>query len=594
MKTIVAKDLFIEAMRMAPDARAAWLAGLSEETRSSLQRLLEADALLDPRQEAGSSEERYQRASSLVAESSIVTPAPETNAVSPQQAVAATELPTHIGKYRIISKLGEGAQGTVYRAVHPTLTRDVAIKLSRSPSDPSQKAGLQAEAEVLCQLSHPNLAHVYDLDFEHGCPFLVMEYIPGQSLEQLATAGRLTAFQSVEIVRKLCLALEHVHSKGVIHQDLKPENVVVDDRLEPKVIDFGLANLRTAWAESDSLLVGGTLAYMSAEQAAGFHLPEDPPGLTPPQIDHRADIFALGAILYRLFTGKRLYEAASRDEGIRTARACRWNEGLLKEAGPSQKVIAVCRKAIAQDPATRFARCGEMAIALRETQPRAISSRFAAVATAVAMGVLWILLNYFGPGKPSNATTASLPLTPDVKITHYGVEGEISRFAKELGSADRQPRERDDIRFKANLPKPQYCMLVALNTDGTPQLCYPNNPAQPADTPIAELSFPEVTDEVFSLTDGVGQQAFLLLRSDARLPSYDQWIARMGNLQWPGEYESGIWKFDRGGISVEVGQVRGVIGKQKGCKQFRAICEQIESQSPSIQVYGVSFPVAPD
>ena len=235
-----------------------------------------------------------------------------------------------------------------------------------------------------------------------------------------------------------------------------------------------------------------------------------------------------------------------------------------------------------------------MAIALRETQPRAISSRFAAVATAVAMGVLWILLNYFGPGKPSNATIASLPVTPDVKITHYGVEGEISRFAKELGSADRQPRERDDIRFKANLPKPQYCMLVALNTDGKPQLCYPSNPAQPASTPIVELNFPEVKKEVFTLSDGAGQQAFLLLRSDARLPSYNQWIAGMGSLQWPGGNESGMWEFNRGQVSDTDGKLRGSIGKQKGCEQFRTICEQIESQSPNIQVYGVSFPVAPD
>jgi serine/threonine protein kinase len=593
MKTIVAKDLFIEAMQMAPEARAAWLAGLSEDTRSSLQRLLEVDAMLDPKQEAGSAEERYQRASSLVAESSIANPAPGTNAVSPKQAVAATGLPTHIGKYRIISKLGEGAQGIVYRAVHPTLNRDVAIKFSRVPSDQSQTAGLQAEAQVLCQLSHPNLAHVYDLDFEQGCPFLVMEYIPGQSLEQLATAGRLTAAQSVEIVRKLCMALEHVHSRGVVHQDLKPENVVVDDRLEPKVIDFGLAHLRTAWAESDSMLAGGTLAYMSPEQAAGFHLPEDPHGSKAPQIDHRADIFALGAILYRLLTGRRLYEATSRDEGIRTARACQWSEGLLTEAGHPQKVNAVCRRAISKNPAARFATCGELATDLRETQPRKISSRNAAVATAVVMGVLWVLLNYFGPS-PSNATTASLLVTPDVRITHYGVEGEIAKFAESLGAGDRQPRESDDIRFKANLPKPQYCMLVALNTDGKLQLCYPSNPAQPADSPIAELNFPEKPGNVFSLTDGAGQQAFLLLRSDERLPSYDQWSAHMDSIQWPGENESGMWKFERGAISGEVGQVRGEIGKQKGCKQFRAICEQIESQSPNVQVYGVSFPVAPN
>ena len=190
----------------------------------------------------------------------------------------------------------------------------------------------------------------------------------------------------------------------------------------------------------------------------------------------------------------------------------------------------------------------------------------------------------------------TIPASPplEVKITHYGVEGELAKFAAVLGAGPRLPRERDDIRFEASLAKPQYCMLVALNTDGKQQLCYPDYPTESADTPISELSFPHETDDVFSLTDGAGQQAFLLLRSDERLPSYEQWIAGLQKLQWPGDSESGIWTFDRGRIFGELGEVRGQIGKQKGRTQFRVICQQIETQSPNIQVYGVSFPVAPD
>jgi len=376
MKTIVAKDLFVEAMRKAPEERAAWIEGLSEDSQLELRKLLEADVLLNPQQEAATEEARFLRASSLVAGSSVsslppVTPRPPgTHAVTARQAAAATGIPAQIGKYRIISKLGQGAQGAVYRGVHPTLNRDVAIKLSLVPLEPGQREGLQAEADVLCHLSHPNLAQVYDLDFENGCPFLVMEHIPGQSLEQLAASGRLTAAQSIEIVRKLCVALDYVHSKGVIHQDLKPENIIIDERMEPRIIDFGLAHLRTAWAESDSQLVGGTLAYMSPEQAAGFRLPEDPLNMVAPKIDHRADIFALGAILYRLLTGRRLYDVASRDEGIRAARECVWDSELFCQDSRLNWAGPVCVRALEKDLNARFSSCTDFAAAITKSIPK--------------------------------------------------------------------------------------------------------------------------------------------------------------------------------------------------------------------------------
>jgi serine/threonine protein kinase len=614
MNTLLTRDLFIEALQQPEQDRDMWLANLSQDSREALQPLLEADS--SQPDDGGSAEDRYLRASSLVGEADEVQSIPRTDRMPVEQAQRAAEMPLAIGKYRIVSQLGSGAQGSVYRAVHPALNRDVAIKLSHVVSDSASRAALQSEADVLCQLSHPGLATVYDFDFDSGRPFLVMEYVSGQSLEQLAVSGRLTRDQSIDIVIKLCEAMEHAHQHGVIHQDLKPENIVVDDRLQPKVIDFGLANHRNAWTSTDSPFTGGTLAYMSPEQAAAFALPDDPIDVRRPEVDHRTDIFAIGAILYRLLTGKRLYEANARDDGIRAARACRADLDALERCGVGEHVARICRQALSTDKADRPNHCRTVAAALREGHNAAAASRFARVAVAVMAVILTVFVAQFAPDfagrreqqsadgsspvvdteeqTPGTTASSPRPLLESVTLQHWRqldvpekqANGDwILYAAPEDFSGEWPITEFDLIRFQLEYLHDTHSALLTIPPAG--EVLFEVAPVHSAGTNreaiIAEL--PE--GQVLTLDYGTGQHTFVVLYSEHPLPSETELLERVPSLNQRVSHDSGIRQYEKGRIR---GATRSP-GSLPGSNNLAKLCDEIENACPDVRVYAVTFPV---
>jgi predicted Ser/Thr protein kinase len=201
-------------------------------------------------------------------------------------------------RYRIVSLLGKGGMGEVYRADDLSVGQQVALKLlpASLARDPEALHRFRNEVRVARQVSHPNVCRVYDLGESDGGYFLSMEYVDGEDLASLLRRiGRLPVDKALEIARKLCAGLAAAHEKGVLHRDLKPANIMLDGRGQVLLTDFGLAGLATEITGAD--VRSGTPAYMAPEQLAGK------------EVSVRSDIYALGLVLYEIWTGKRAFEA---------------------------------------------------------------------------------------------------------------------------------------------------------------------------------------------------------------------------------------------------------------------------------------------
>ena len=201
-------------------------------------------------------------------------------------------------RYRIVSLLGKGGMGEVYRADDLTLEQPVALKFlpEGALSNPNALARFRNEVRVARQVSHPNVCRVYDVGEIDGHVFLSMEYVDGEDLGSLLRRiGRLPPDKALEIARKLCAGLAAAHEKGVLHRDLKPSNVMLDSRGQVLLTDFGLAGL--ADQISGAEVRNGTPQYMAPEQ------------LTGKEVTARSDIYSLGLVFYEIFTGKRPFEA---------------------------------------------------------------------------------------------------------------------------------------------------------------------------------------------------------------------------------------------------------------------------------------------
>jgi serine/threonine-protein kinase len=210
----------------------------------------------------------------------------------------------HLGQYRLGRRLGAGGMGEVYLAEHVLLRRDCAIKLIRPDrsSDATALKRFEREVQTTATLTHPNTVQIYDYGHaEDGTFYYVMEYLPGLTLAQLVQQdGRLPIARAVHLVRQVCGALREAHAAGLIHRDIKPGNIMICERGGVsdvvKLLDFGLVRLAGGAAEpglTGEHTVAGTAEYMAPEQAAGRA-----------DIDHRADLYALGAVAYFLLTGR--------------------------------------------------------------------------------------------------------------------------------------------------------------------------------------------------------------------------------------------------------------------------------------------------
>jgi serine/threonine protein kinase len=214
-----------------------------------------------------------------------------------------SELPETIGPYRVLERLGAGGMGDVFLAHDDRLDRRVAIKRMRleTAGAPGHRERFQREARVAARLSHPAVVQVYDVLAEDGADFIVMEHVEGTTLRQRLAAGPLPVAKAVALARDVAGGLAEIHRAGVVHRDLKSENVLITLSGHAKIADFGIAKRLHGEDAKDSLTamgrVLGTYRSMSPEQACGA------------EVDHRSDLFSLGVLLYEALTGLSPFRA---------------------------------------------------------------------------------------------------------------------------------------------------------------------------------------------------------------------------------------------------------------------------------------------
>ncbi len=258
-----------------------------------------------------------------------------------------------IGKYRIVARIGKGAMGEVYKAKDPLLNRFVAIKTIAPglAADADFRHRFKKEAQSAAALSHPNIVTIFDFGEEDGIVYMAMELLEGRDLRELIRSRSVLLGDKLAIMEQICDGVGSAHARGIVHRDLKPGNIHVQPNGQVKILDFGLARL----GDSDITRTGtvmGTPNYMSPEQIRGQ------------KVDARSDIFALGSVFYELLSYHRPFEAGS-DHDVRIQIAERPPEPIRKWAPDVPgALVAVVERALAKDPARRFADAGEMGRAL--------------------------------------------------------------------------------------------------------------------------------------------------------------------------------------------------------------------------------------
>ncbi len=271
------KQIAFEAMDLASEERTAFVAaeaGDDEELLRSVARLIEADA---------SGGDTLERA--IAGEAARVQPSHEAG--------------TEVGHYRVVEKVGAGGMGEVWKAEDTQLRRTVALKFLSSETLQSDdtRARLVREAQASAALDHPNICHVYGIHEENGETFIAMAYIDGPSLADKIKERPLPLNEALDIAVQIAEGLQEAHDKGIVHRDIKPANVMLTPKGQVKIMDFGLAAVtgRSRLTKTGTTL--GTPAYMAPEQLEGR------------DVDRRADIWALGCVLYEMLTQRTPFEA---------------------------------------------------------------------------------------------------------------------------------------------------------------------------------------------------------------------------------------------------------------------------------------------
>ncbi len=432
------KEIFFAASECDGADRARLVA---EACRGDSQLLIEVSELLDAPEQVGE----------FLGQPVLESGALKSAVAGTQEGLPrATVFPERIGQYRIVRLLGEGGMGAVYEAEQATPSRRVALKVIRPGIlSPKLLRRFEHEVQVLGRLQHPGIAQIYeagsDDDGAAAAPFFAMELIAGQPLTEYVKANDLDVPTQLELIAKVCDAVQHAHQRGVIHRDLKPANILVDRSGQPKVLDFGVAratdaDVQVTTLQTDVGLLVGTIPYMSPEQIEGDSA----------SLDTRCDVYALGVVLYELVCGRLPFDL-DRKSVLEAVRCIREDEPIRGSAitkAVRGDVETILLKAMEKDRDRRYQSASELAADIRRYlrheplsarppsaayQLRKLAQRKKAAVFGAAIAVVGLLLGTGGAAWQAYEATVER----DRAVRQTRVAEQIISFLQDvLASAD--------------------------------------------------------------------------------------------------------------------------------------------------------------
>jgi eukaryotic-like serine/threonine-protein kinase len=496
---------------------------------------------------------------------------------------------TILGQYEILSPIGAGSMGEVYRARDTRLNRDVAIKVlpELASLDPERLLRFEQEARSAAALNHPNILAVYQMGTYFGVPYLVSELLDGKTLTESIRRGPIPMRKAIDYAIQIAEGLAAAHEKGIVHRDLKPDNIFVTKEGRIKILDFGLAKLMQP---KDSVISAaptitlpgvalGTVGYMSPEQVRGL------------ETDPRSDIFAFGAILYEMVMGKRTFHGPTSADTM---------SAILNQEPPSISQLApdtppaferVIRRCLEKRPDQRFQSASDLAFALQAlSDPTLVSSTgvhavlkesphrplFAIAVAAMAIVLVAVLLAYFLLQPPAAPKVANY-----VQLTHDGQPKSLigtdgSRLYLGLGvtgSASFAAHGIAEMSVSGGEPKVVPLMpspdmiLLDLSPDGSELLAVDGQGAPPKG-PL--WSLPVLGGSPRRLGDIIGETA--AWSPNGKLLAYtnlgDLFLANADGsesrklLSLAGDIKSVTWSPDNSGLRLDSSETVGTVGQQ--------------------------------
>jgi hypothetical protein len=426
-------------------------------------------------------------------------------------------LPDTIGKYVVVKELGKGGQGSTYLVRDPDLGNLVVLKRYHGSASVDEAI---REGKALIQVRSLHTAQCLGLERDGDAVFLVMEYIPGRCLADILKEGLLAPAAAARLVEQVAEGLEAVHASSMVHRDLKPANIILGDDGAPRLVDFGLA----AHLGSASLRVlAGTPSYMAPEQARGQW----------ERIDTRTDLYGLGAVLYRLLTGQAPHPGETQAEAL--GHAC---EGVVTSPRVLKKSIPrplerIILRALAADPARRYASAAEFRQALRRYRLR--HRHRAAAGLAVVLVLVGLATVRVVDGRNQVPVPAPVPLSGEltVRVWTPGEGGKRGLKVVDPGALPVEPGEL--VHLEARLNQPAYAYLLWLDGQGQVVSLYPWGDRKFGDLPAAfsaqaVVHSPPKLDKGWPMDGTAGLETALLLVRRTPLPRDADLAGLIGHL----------------------------------------------------------------